>query len=449
MDKLPIWCINVSTATERWKRMNERAEDMKITLKRYNATTPDNLEGFVYCDKLKPVQKACSASHFKLWKHLFETNVEYALILEDDTVFRHDFRERIDELFEKINSKEFEGWQLFLLHSSDPVSPHNQWVLTENQCSTGAYIIHRRGIEYILRMDVLYSADWMTQIIQFQHHSYSFFPWLVIQDFIDSSISDVNVDREKMHRLLREANYSLDNYRLYSPIGELSLEAYDQSGDFDKAISTYKSLNNKKSYLLQKKYECYLNYDNKEIRNYIIDDLFSNNKLEDNKDPGLEFMLSLYYYGIFDVVSGRATLRKSIELSKEFPNIFLEREDIFQNMIMKSLVVKDEVSFKTLTELKPNYTINFRSGESGSSPLHVAVINNLIDSIHLLLDKKADVDLKDNNNDSPLNLVIEFGKFWYLPRFIELHDKNIKVIVSEDLVNCIGDKIGDLKIETK
>jgi hypothetical protein len=53
----------------------------------------------------------------------------------------------------------------------------------------------------------------MTSRIQLHGHSYCYFPWLIIQEGVDSNIgSNVEADHAKVLRCLGEIGYSLDNY---------------------------------------------------------------------------------------------------------------------------------------------------------------------------------------------------------------------------------------------
>jgi hypothetical protein len=57
------------------------------------------------------------------------------------------------------------------------------------------------------------SSDWMTSRLQMRWNSYSYFPWLIIQEGDESTIgSGVEADHAKVIRCLKEANYSLENY---------------------------------------------------------------------------------------------------------------------------------------------------------------------------------------------------------------------------------------------
>jgi hypothetical protein len=80
---------------------------------------------------------------------------------------------------------------------------------------TGGYIISQKGARRILSLfDGYYgSSDWMTTRLQLEGHSYSYFPWLIIQEGDESTIgSGVDADHAKVLRCLSAVEYSLDNY---------------------------------------------------------------------------------------------------------------------------------------------------------------------------------------------------------------------------------------------
>ena len=53
----------------------------------------------------------------------------------------------------------------------------------------------------------------MTSRLQLHGHSYSYFPWLIIQEGKDSDIgSNLEADREKVLHCLNKIQYSLDHY---------------------------------------------------------------------------------------------------------------------------------------------------------------------------------------------------------------------------------------------
>ena len=91
----------------------------------------------------------------------------------------------------------------------------NIWDIILEQYLTGGYILSLRGAKRLIaRFDGnYYSSDWMTSRLQEYGACYSYFPWLIIQEGVESTIgSGVEIDHQKVIRCLNEIEYSLDNY---------------------------------------------------------------------------------------------------------------------------------------------------------------------------------------------------------------------------------------------
>jgi GR25 family glycosyltransferase involved in LPS biosynthesis len=101
------------------------------------------------------------------------------------------------------------------LNVSEPNPTMFQWISARDQYLTGAYILSLGGAKRLLQMfsHEYASADWMTTRLQTQGHSYTYFPWLVIQEGYESTIgSGVEADHAKVLRCLGEIHYDLNNY---------------------------------------------------------------------------------------------------------------------------------------------------------------------------------------------------------------------------------------------
>jgi len=88
----------------------------------------------------------------------------------------------------------------------------NKWKIANEQYLTGGYILSKKGAMTLLKLfeGQYASSDWMTSRLQLFNHSYSYFPWLIIQEGKDSTIgSNVIEDYKKVLRCL---NNNLDNY---------------------------------------------------------------------------------------------------------------------------------------------------------------------------------------------------------------------------------------------
>jgi hypothetical protein len=83
---------------------------------------------------------------------------------------------------------------------------------------TGGYIISYAGAKRVLEMfsNCYYSSDWMTSRLQTLGRCYSYFPWLIIQEGLDSTLKKEgethDADHAKVVRCLGEIGYDMSNY---------------------------------------------------------------------------------------------------------------------------------------------------------------------------------------------------------------------------------------------
>ncbi len=214
IENIPIYCINLATRTDRWDRIRDRFTSYGLPIRRWSAATPDKVIGN-YVGYLNPVQRACTYSHISLFEQALAMNYEAVFIIEDDAAFRHDWKGIVAEKLAHIDTEDPE-WDALFLNVAEEVTPFETWRPARDQCLAGAYIIRKKAIEYILgtHTAMYYCIDWMTQVLQARGHSYTYFPWLAIQE---GSTSDIQggaptADFQKVRRLLSWANYPLANY---------------------------------------------------------------------------------------------------------------------------------------------------------------------------------------------------------------------------------------------
>ena len=211
---IPSFCINLKDRADRWNTMMTRFAAHGLQVERWDASTPDRTLGN-YVDYLKPTQRACTYSHISLFLHIMQMGYPCAFIMEDDAVFRHDWKEIVNEKLAAIEREDPE-WDALFLNVAEETVPLESWQPARDQCLAGAYIIRRKAIEYILQThwSQFYCIDWMTQILQARGHSYTYFPWLAIQDGSTSTIQNGTPDADyaKVVRLLAWAGYPLDAY---------------------------------------------------------------------------------------------------------------------------------------------------------------------------------------------------------------------------------------------
>ncbi len=212
-NQFPAFSINMSSCPERWETMQRRFATANLDVKRWEAATPETLGSLNYAQYLSPGQRGCAKSHFDLWKYQVELEIPIMMIFEDDAVLRKDFWDILQPKLESIQ-KEDPEWDMLLLNASE--AHGTSWHKAKNQCMTACYVLSLRGAQELYRVaqHTLYASDWMTQILQNRNHSYTFFPWLVIQEENLSIIRNEKntADWEKVKRLLGEAKYGLENY---------------------------------------------------------------------------------------------------------------------------------------------------------------------------------------------------------------------------------------------
>ena len=210
-NKTNTFCINLDSHTERWKRMQSRFSYFGMDVTRWSACGESDITS-PFPSHLSSGQKGCAQSHINIWKHVVENNLEYALVLEDDACFDKEWKQKLD-LFCSQNTNS--DWHMVFLNASEPITPKDTWELAREQYLTGGYVISRKSAEIILNdfRTNYYACDWMTSRDQIYGQSYCYFPWLIIQEGLDTTIgSNVDEDHQKVVRCLREIDYSIDNY---------------------------------------------------------------------------------------------------------------------------------------------------------------------------------------------------------------------------------------------
>ena len=165
------YCISLLSNKERSENMKRRFEILNLNVTMWPASTPDDLiESF--SERLTPMQKACAQSHWNIWKHMINNNIEYVLILEDDACFDKLFFDKLKQFWKDVNDNE---WDCIFLNASEEVNPVYKWALAHEQYLAGGYILSIRGAQKLFQMysNHLHSADWMTSRLQFFNHCYT------------------------------------------------------------------------------------------------------------------------------------------------------------------------------------------------------------------------------------------------------------------------------------
>ena len=211
-NKNNTFCISLESAQERWERMDTRFKYFNMEATRWNASTPNTLTDS-FLDYLNAGQRACAQSHINIWRHIVQNGLYYSLIVEDDAKFDKRWKEKLSKIDHLIHNGN--NWEAIFLNASEPMNPQNTWIKIQEQYLTGAYILSYKGAKHLLEIfkNGYGSSDWMTTRLQTYGHSYSYFPWLVIQEGNESTIgSGYEEDHKKVIRCLNEISYPIDEY---------------------------------------------------------------------------------------------------------------------------------------------------------------------------------------------------------------------------------------------
>jgi len=102
-----VWVINLDRRPDRWENSKARLNDIFIEPHRFQAVDAKDPEFVQFYSKL-PFPKrsvgeiACYMSHKKLWEHIYNLGIPYALIFEDDLIIspgisKKDIQDALDE----------------------------------------------------------------------------------------------------------------------------------------------------------------------------------------------------------------------------------------------------------------------------------------------------------------------------------------------------------------
>lgn len=102
-----VWVINLDRRPDRWETSRNRLNKININPKRFKAVdAQDPVFMQFYSNLPHPRRKngeiACYLSHKKLWEHIYNLGIPYALIFEDDIIIspkigRKDIQEALDK----------------------------------------------------------------------------------------------------------------------------------------------------------------------------------------------------------------------------------------------------------------------------------------------------------------------------------------------------------------
>lgn len=156
------YVISVKNNTQRRNHIISEFGKQNIPFEFFDAITPDIIEqtsvNLGIDIKNSPLTKgeiACALSHITLWKYAKEQNLDYICIFEDDIYWGEDSYQFLHELsipkevdfiklekcFKKVQTSLFPDMELL---------GRKLYRLKSSHCGTGAYIITKKGIDFLL-----------------------------------------------------------------------------------------------------------------------------------------------------------------------------------------------------------------------------------------------------------------------------------------------------------
>ena len=124
-----IYCINLARSKDRWNYIRKVGKEQNLKINRYDGFDGTKLN-------MKQVQNACTPTYFNIMKNnksirgnvgcyyshlglikqIYESGVDYALIIEDDVVFRKNFKQELRKVLRNIPNK----WDIIYLGITRP-----------------------------------------------------------------------------------------------------------------------------------------------------------------------------------------------------------------------------------------------------------------------------------------------------------------------------------------
>jgi len=108
-----------------------------------------------FYDKCSEGQLGCFLSHFQLWKYIIKSNLDLAIVLEDDVKIYNNFNKIIDTIYENLPVK-FDYVHLFIHPDKQNIQylegKDGDIIPAEDNFGTVAYIISLRGAKRLVKL---------------------------------------------------------------------------------------------------------------------------------------------------------------------------------------------------------------------------------------------------------------------------------------------------------
>ncbi|MDQ1198882.1 glycosyl transferase family 25 [Rhizobium sp. SORGH_AS 787] len=182
--KLAIYLINMANAKERKQAMFDKLSDIGLTAERVEAIDGRALTfpipefsalsyKLMHGRRTCPPEIGCYLSHVECARRLLQSDAEFALILEDDVVFKQDFMASVEAAIDHRND-----WDILRLSTVSNGRKYPFRKLTADRSlsialtrekGSGAYIVNRKAAKWIaeklvpmrLAYDIAYDLEYL------------------------------------------------------------------------------------------------------------------------------------------------------------------------------------------------------------------------------------------------------------------------------------------------
>jgi inositol phosphorylceramide mannosyltransferase catalytic subunit len=149
------YIINLERVPERLKSTIAELDKVNMTAEIWKATDCKDSNFINYYNQLKtnlkPGEIACSMSHKKLWEHIYELDVPYAIIFEDD-IFIPEYITK-DIIYEHIH--EYSDFDIIYLgHCFSKITSKREILSKGNAVCMHAYVLRRDVIPLLQEIDL-------------------------------------------------------------------------------------------------------------------------------------------------------------------------------------------------------------------------------------------------------------------------------------------------------
>ena len=135
------YVINLDRRTDRMVKMKEQFIDLNI----------EGVLRFPAINNLDSGPLNCKKSHYRVYEEFLKTDKEILLVLEDDCLFLDSMKFEYEEIFNQINSTDWDIYWLGCRNRRSPIFYKNNSYKVSSVSHAQSYLITRNMCEYILK----------------------------------------------------------------------------------------------------------------------------------------------------------------------------------------------------------------------------------------------------------------------------------------------------------